>query len=486
MTGKRRAVAAGATRTQAGLSSRHGAARGAAHGRPSAARSARPGGAGADRHLFGGDAPAAAAADLDDGATSTAPTRFAPDTPLSASKNYLDLKHAATGALPPGVHFTLIEAVADHICETLFLQDARVRRVEVKIVKLAIAEAGESIGDHAGPAPPLTRRACPAARARARSSTNAIILARDRRVGRARATACCARAACAGRPQASRYHSSVSRGGGPAASSTISPAPPPSAAARRGGAGSTATPGGCRRWCRKICVSPSPGSEPATWKALPTPVIARRRVGGERPRGRSPRTRASSGGVQRELRVGRDQLELARRRRRPAARTAARAPSCSLGSGRARRARRRADSRPAAAARRRRGSARRRRPRHRSARGPAGRPAASAPLIRAAERIVASAITGAASTQVGEIGIGRAAPRRTAAAGGRRCAGSRWRCGGASERQERRRGEGVGSCPHRYADSCLNDHRNKRSRADCTFVASDKAFACRCSVAIGR
>jgi dihydroneopterin aldolase len=74
------------------------------------------------------------------------PPRFVPDTPLSASKSYMDLKHAATAALPAGRHFTLIEAVADHICETLFLQDARVRRVEVKIVKLAIAEAGESIG----------------------------------------------------------------------------------------------------------------------------------------------------------------------------------------------------------------------------------------------------------------------------------------------------------------------------------------------------
>lgn len=74
------------------------------------------------------------------------PERFVPDTPLSASKNYLDLKHAATNALPPGVHFTLIEGVADHICETLFLQDRRVIWVEVKIVKLAIAEAGESIG----------------------------------------------------------------------------------------------------------------------------------------------------------------------------------------------------------------------------------------------------------------------------------------------------------------------------------------------------
>ena len=71
---------------------------------------------------------------------------YDPDTPLSESKNYMDLKHAASTALPEGLHFTLIEAVADHICETLFLADARVLRVEVKIVKLAIAEAGESIG----------------------------------------------------------------------------------------------------------------------------------------------------------------------------------------------------------------------------------------------------------------------------------------------------------------------------------------------------
>ena len=72
--------------------------------------------------------------------------RYAPDTPLTASKNYMDLKFAASEALPPGVHFKLIEAVADHICETLFLQDARVRAVTVKIVKLAISEKGEKIG----------------------------------------------------------------------------------------------------------------------------------------------------------------------------------------------------------------------------------------------------------------------------------------------------------------------------------------------------
>jgi len=71
---------------------------------------------------------------------------YAPDTPLSASKNYMDLKFAASDALPAGVHFKLIEAVADHICETLFLSDTRVEAVTVKIVKLAISEYGEKIG----------------------------------------------------------------------------------------------------------------------------------------------------------------------------------------------------------------------------------------------------------------------------------------------------------------------------------------------------
>ena len=71
---------------------------------------------------------------------------YAPDTPLSASKNYMDLKFAASEAFPPGLHFKLIEAVADHVCETLFLQDDRIEVVTVKIVKLAISEAGEKIG----------------------------------------------------------------------------------------------------------------------------------------------------------------------------------------------------------------------------------------------------------------------------------------------------------------------------------------------------
>lgn len=70
---------------------------------------------------------------------------YRPDTPLGESKNYMDIRFACSEAL--GVtHYKLIEAVADHVCETLFMQDARVQEVSVKIVKLALSEAGESIG----------------------------------------------------------------------------------------------------------------------------------------------------------------------------------------------------------------------------------------------------------------------------------------------------------------------------------------------------
>ena len=72
--------------------------------------------------------------------------RYDPDTPLEASKNYMDLKFAMSEGLPKGVHFKLIEAVADHICESLFVQDGKVQAVTVKIVKLAIAESNEKIG----------------------------------------------------------------------------------------------------------------------------------------------------------------------------------------------------------------------------------------------------------------------------------------------------------------------------------------------------
>ena len=72
--------------------------------------------------------------------------RYEPDTTLDASKNYMDLRHAATEAIPEGVHFKLIEAVADHICETLFLQDERIEAIGVTIVKLAIGIGSEKIG----------------------------------------------------------------------------------------------------------------------------------------------------------------------------------------------------------------------------------------------------------------------------------------------------------------------------------------------------
>ena len=71
---------------------------------------------------------------------------YHPQTPLHASKNYMDLKFAAGEALQQGVHYQLIEAVADHVCETLFLQDERVLAVTVRIVKLALTEHNEQIG----------------------------------------------------------------------------------------------------------------------------------------------------------------------------------------------------------------------------------------------------------------------------------------------------------------------------------------------------
>lgn len=73
-------------------------------------------------------------------------TRYAPDSPLAESKNYMDLKFAATDGLPQGVHFKLIESVADHVIDTLFVQDTRISAVTVKIVKLAISLDGEEIG----------------------------------------------------------------------------------------------------------------------------------------------------------------------------------------------------------------------------------------------------------------------------------------------------------------------------------------------------
>ncbi|MEM7570749.1 MAG: dihydroneopterin aldolase [Pseudomonadota bacterium] len=74
------------------------------------------------------------------------PERYDPDTPLSESKNYMDLKHAAEKHCPRDQHIVLIEAVADALISGLMAEDKRVARVEVKIVKLAISERGEDIG----------------------------------------------------------------------------------------------------------------------------------------------------------------------------------------------------------------------------------------------------------------------------------------------------------------------------------------------------
>ena len=71
--------------------------------------------------------------------------RYDPETPLDESKNYMDLKFACSEALGT-THYKLIESVADHVCETLFLQDSRVEEVQVRIVKMALSEAGENIG----------------------------------------------------------------------------------------------------------------------------------------------------------------------------------------------------------------------------------------------------------------------------------------------------------------------------------------------------
>ena len=74
-----------------------------------------------------------------------APERFTHDMPLDHSKNYMDLKRAIQTCCPAGVHFTLVEAVADAIIDRMF-EDARVSKATVRIVKSAISENGESIG----------------------------------------------------------------------------------------------------------------------------------------------------------------------------------------------------------------------------------------------------------------------------------------------------------------------------------------------------
>lgn len=72
--------------------------------------------------------------------------RFEPDTPLAASFDYMHIKRAATREIEEAGHFQLLEAVADHICNSLSARCDRLVSITVKIVKLAISEADEEIG----------------------------------------------------------------------------------------------------------------------------------------------------------------------------------------------------------------------------------------------------------------------------------------------------------------------------------------------------
>lgn len=71
---------------------------------------------------------------------------YTQETSLSDSFDYMRLKRAATLEIESAGHFQLIEAVADHICKSLFASSSRINSVNIKIVKLAISENGEEIG----------------------------------------------------------------------------------------------------------------------------------------------------------------------------------------------------------------------------------------------------------------------------------------------------------------------------------------------------
>ncbi len=98
------------------------------------------------RDLLGGDRQAAAVALHRAGAAEADPSTTRPTPRLDASNNYMDLKFACFRGARATRHFKLIEAVAEHVCETLFLHDTRIEEVSVKIVKLALSEADEKIG----------------------------------------------------------------------------------------------------------------------------------------------------------------------------------------------------------------------------------------------------------------------------------------------------------------------------------------------------
>lgn len=71
---------------------------------------------------------------------------FTPETPLAASRNYIDIKNAITKVSTDGVHYTLVESVADTIIRNLMALDSRFVAIKVEVLKMAICEAGEGIG----------------------------------------------------------------------------------------------------------------------------------------------------------------------------------------------------------------------------------------------------------------------------------------------------------------------------------------------------
>ena len=68
--------------------------------------------------------------------------RYDPDTPLEASKNYMDLKFAASEGLPKGVHFKLIEAVNKRGISVLLVEQKSAGRDLVRAESCAMRLRG--------------------------------------------------------------------------------------------------------------------------------------------------------------------------------------------------------------------------------------------------------------------------------------------------------------------------------------------------------
>lgn len=79
-------------------------------------------------------------------ATMTPLKHHTPDSSLGASFDYMHIKQAATTEIETAGHFQLIEAVADHICASLFKREPCLQTITVTIVKTALSVHNEEIG----------------------------------------------------------------------------------------------------------------------------------------------------------------------------------------------------------------------------------------------------------------------------------------------------------------------------------------------------